>query len=201
GHKHTRLEQRRDGHTSILIKPLKLYFLLSAGMASVSCVLSEDQFLCSICLEVFTDPVTTPCGHSFCNICINKHWDNCDHCHCPVCKEEFSSRPKLKTNTFMLEMVSEFKTKPQKEDTESLESDSTGAGDVLCDISYYHSHFMCLQCSYSDHKSHNTVPLKEQCEEEQSELQQKIQERKQKIQEQFVEIHSFCLYTNKLILT
>uniref|UniRef100_A0A8C6UZM7 Uncharacterized protein n=1 Tax=Neogobius melanostomus TaxID=47308 RepID=A0A8C6UZM7_9GOBI len=200
-------------------------------MAAVSCVLSEDQFLCSICLEVFTDPVTTPCGHSFCNICINKHWDNCDHCHCPVCKEEFSSRPKLKISTVILEMVSEFKR------------NSTGAGDVLCDFcpepklkalksclfcqtSYCpnhltphntvprlkkhqliapvenleericpeherlldmfcrdHSHFMCLQCIYSDHKSHNTVPLKEQCEEEQSELQQKIQERKEKIQE------------------
>uniref|UniRef100_A0A8C6V317 Uncharacterized protein n=1 Tax=Neogobius melanostomus TaxID=47308 RepID=A0A8C6V317_9GOBI len=212
-------------------------------MAGVSCVLSEDQFLCSICLEVFTDPVTTPCGHSFCNICINKHWDNCDHCHCPVCKEEFSSRPKLKISTFILEMVSEFKNKPQQEDTESLESDSTGAGDVVCDVcpepklkalksclvcqtSYCpnhltphntvprlkkhqliapvenleericpeherlldmfcrdHSHFMCLQCSCSDHKSHNTVPLKEQCEEEQSELEQKIQERKEKIQE------------------
>uniref|UniRef100_A0A8C6UWA7 E3 ubiquitin-protein ligase TRIM39-like n=1 Tax=Neogobius melanostomus TaxID=47308 RepID=A0A8C6UWA7_9GOBI len=212
-------------------------------MAAVNCVLSEDQFLCSICLEVFTDPVTTPCGHSFCNICINKHWDNCDHCNCPVCKEEFSSRPKLRTNTFILEMVSEFKNKPQKEDTESLESDSTGAGDVLCDVcpepklkalksclvcqtSYCpnhltphntvprlkkhqliapvenleericpeherlldmfcrdHSQLICVQCSCSFHKSHNTVPLKEQCEEEQSELQQKIQERKEKIQE------------------
>ncbi|XP_059191772.1 pyrin-like [Centropristis striata] len=29
--------------------------------AAVSCLLTEDQFLCSICLDVFTDPVTTPC--------------------------------------------------------------------------------------------------------------------------------------------
>uniref|UniRef100_A0A3B4BNG3 Uncharacterized protein n=1 Tax=Periophthalmus magnuspinnatus TaxID=409849 RepID=A0A3B4BNG3_9GOBI len=90
-------------------------------MASVSCVLSEDQFLCSICLEVFTDPVTTPCGHSFCCTCINKHWDSSAHCHCPVCKEKFSSRPMLKTNTFMLDMVSEFKSKPRGEELNQIQ--------------------------------------------------------------------------------
>ncbi|TNN74559.1 Tripartite motif-containing protein 65 [Liparis tanakae] len=35
-------------------------------MAAASNLLSEDQFLCSVCLYVFTDPVTTPCGHNFC---------------------------------------------------------------------------------------------------------------------------------------
>uniref|UniRef100_A0A7N6A4B1 B30.2/SPRY domain-containing protein n=1 Tax=Anabas testudineus TaxID=64144 RepID=A0A7N6A4B1_ANATE len=35
-------------------------------MAAASCLLTEDQFLCSICLDVFTDPVSIPCGHNFC---------------------------------------------------------------------------------------------------------------------------------------
>ncbi|KAK7879226.1 hypothetical protein WMY93_033992 [Mugilogobius chulae] len=106
-------------------------------MASVSCVLSEDQFLCSICLDVFTDPVTTSCGHSFCSTCINQHWDNCEHCHCPVCKEEFSSRPKIKINTFMAEMVSELKNKPQRKRRkleEMTKCETPDSGAVLCDV-------------------------------------------------------------------
>uniref|UniRef100_A0A8D0AFU4 RING-type domain-containing protein n=1 Tax=Sander lucioperca TaxID=283035 RepID=A0A8D0AFU4_SANLU len=30
---------------------------------------SLSVFLCSICLDVFTDPVTIPCGHNFCKTC------------------------------------------------------------------------------------------------------------------------------------
>lgn len=99
-------------------------------MAAVSCVLSEDQFLCAICLEVFTDPVSTSCGHSFCKACIDKYWENKVHCQCPVCKEDFSSRPQLKINTFVSEIVCQFKKKPR----EISEPQAAGPGEVTCDI-------------------------------------------------------------------
>uniref|UniRef100_A0A8C6SLJ9 RING-type domain-containing protein n=1 Tax=Neogobius melanostomus TaxID=47308 RepID=A0A8C6SLJ9_9GOBI len=35
---------------------------------------TEEQLLCSICLEVFMEPVSTPCGHNFCKSCISTHW-------------------------------------------------------------------------------------------------------------------------------
>uniref|UniRef100_A0AAR2KA50 RING-type domain-containing protein n=1 Tax=Pygocentrus nattereri TaxID=42514 RepID=A0AAR2KA50_PYGNA len=49
-------------------------------------LLSEDQFQCSICLNGFTDPVSTPCGHNFCRVCLKKCWDSSSRCQCPVCK-------------------------------------------------------------------------------------------------------------------
>uniref|UniRef100_A0A8C6TPM0 RING-type domain-containing protein n=1 Tax=Neogobius melanostomus TaxID=47308 RepID=A0A8C6TPM0_9GOBI len=47
--------------------------------------ISEDQFLCSICLDLFTEPVTTPCGHNFCRRCLSQHWDTSAPCRCPLC--------------------------------------------------------------------------------------------------------------------
>ncbi|XP_062339657.1 zinc-binding protein A33-like [Osmerus eperlanus] len=76
-------------------------------MASCSSLLSEDQFQCSICLDVFTDTVTIPCGHNFCKACITKYWDNSGLCQCPMCKMTFDKRPDLFVNTFISEMAAQ----------------------------------------------------------------------------------------------
>uniref|UniRef100_UPI0037E83ACC E3 ubiquitin-protein ligase TRIM39-like n=1 Tax=Semicossyphus pulcher TaxID=241346 RepID=UPI0037E83ACC len=102
-------------------------------MASASCVLSEDRFLCSICLDVFTQPVSTPCGHSFCSACIHKYWDSSDTCQCPFCKEIFSPRPELKVNTFISELAAEFKKLVQVK-TSTPDTQRPETADVLCDI-------------------------------------------------------------------
>lgn len=44
--------------------------------------LSDEQFQCSICLDVFTNPSSTPCGHSFCMSCISRYWDGSKVCEC-----------------------------------------------------------------------------------------------------------------------
>uniref|UniRef100_A0AAR2J001 Uncharacterized protein n=1 Tax=Pygocentrus nattereri TaxID=42514 RepID=A0AAR2J001_PYGNA len=77
-------------------------------MASVSDFLSEDQFLCSICLDVLTDPVSTPCGHNFCKTCLTEHWRISQHWHCPFCKEKCVD-PKFEMNTTLREAVDHFK--------------------------------------------------------------------------------------------
>ncbi|XP_050959185.1 E3 ubiquitin-protein ligase TRIM47-like [Labeo rohita] len=67
-------------------------------MASSSGPLNKELH-CSICLDVFTDPVTTPCGHNFCRTCLDKCWTNTQIYCCPSCKETFSRRPDLEINT------------------------------------------------------------------------------------------------------
>ncbi|XP_078138046.1 zinc-binding protein A33-like [Centroberyx gerrardi] len=129
-------------------------------MSAASCLLSEEQFLCSICLDVFTDPVSIPCGHNFCKNCITQHWDISVQCQCPMCKKLFNTRPELHVNTFISEMAAQFRKSAQ------------------------------MKALKSDHKSHQFVPLKEGYEGKKAELgkteaeiQQKIQERRLKIQE------------------
>ncbi|KAJ7995406.1 hypothetical protein DPEC_G00244240 [Dallia pectoralis] len=111
-------------------------------MASYSSILSEEQFLCSICLDVFTEPVTTPCGHNFCKACISVYWDSInDHSQCPLCKAQFKTRPELQINTFISGMASEVKklgmsTKKQRMKTcsDAHKPPLTTPEEVPCDV-------------------------------------------------------------------
>ncbi|KAM8750732.1 zinc finger protein RFP-like [Acanthopagrus schlegelii] len=104
-------------------------------MSAASSLLTEDQFLCSICLDVFTDPVTIPCGHNFCKTCITQHWDKNVKCQCPNCKEVFYTRPKLQVNTFISEMAAQFRqSAQQKASSSSSEQQVSKPGEVPCDV-------------------------------------------------------------------
>ncbi|XP_068585152.1 E3 ubiquitin-protein ligase TRIM21-like [Cebidichthys violaceus] len=104
-------------------------------MSAASYLLTEDQFLCSICLDVFTDPVTTSCGHNFCKACITKHWDINVQSQCPNCKEVFNTRPELRVNTFISEMAAQFRqSAQQKASSSSSEQQVAKPGEVPCDV-------------------------------------------------------------------
>ncbi|XP_073328314.1 E3 ubiquitin-protein ligase TRIM21-like [Pagrus major] len=104
-------------------------------MSAASCLLTEDQFLCSICLDVFNNPVTIPCGHNFCRTCITEHWDINVPCQCPNCKEVFNIRPELRVNTFISEMAAQFRqSAQQKASSSSSEQQVSKPGEVPCDV-------------------------------------------------------------------
>ncbi|KAK9516159.1 hypothetical protein VZT92_024111 [Zoarces viviparus] len=104
-------------------------------MSAASCLLTEDQFLCSICLDVFTDPVSTPCGHNFCKTCITQHWNVNFQTQCPNCKEVFNYRPELRVNTFISEMAAQFRqSAQQKASSSSSEQQAAKPGEVPCDV-------------------------------------------------------------------
>ncbi|KAF7229157.1 E3 ubiquitin/ISG15 ligase TRIM25-like, partial [Nothobranchius furzeri] len=116
-------------------------------MAAASSTLFHDQFLCSICLHTFEEPVSTPCGHNYCKSCITANWDSksSDLAHCPLCKKIFNSRPQLQVNTEfrdMLEHFSRFRLKNQQEVIAQ-------PGEVPCDVCTgmkLRAHKTCLVC-------------------------------------------------------
>ncbi|XP_029010225.1 nuclear factor 7, ovary-like [Betta splendens] len=218
-------------------------------MAAATCLPAEDQLLCSICLDVFTDPVTLSCGHNFCNTCITAHWDtNVPH-HCPVCNRLFHFRPELHVNTLISEMAAQIRHGAHQE-SRSSEQHAAKPGDVPCDVctgpelkalksclvcltSYCETHLephltksglkrhqlidpvknledrmckkhdkllelfcksdhmcVCMMCAMLDHKTHDVVAMKDECEGKKSELvkteaeiQQMIEKRRVKIEE------------------
>ncbi|CAL8407068.1 unnamed protein product [Arctogadus glacialis] len=79
-------------------------------MASANASGSEENFSCSICLDVFNSPVSTPCGHNFCKTCITKTWDEKVQFKCPLCNKAFKRRPDLRINTLLSELAAQFQT-------------------------------------------------------------------------------------------
>jgi len=64
---------------------------------------SKKSFICPQCKVLFRDPVTCqPCGHSFC--------DNCIQEHCPLCHERVSYYP----NDILLALTNSFKERFDK---------------------------------------------------------------------------------------
>ena len=60
---------------------------------------TEDIFACGICLNLWRDPVTISCGHTFCRGCLEREQSrNCKKCKVPRKNTKISS---LKTNVLL----------------------------------------------------------------------------------------------------
>ncbi|XP_056020287.1 E3 ubiquitin-protein ligase TRIM56-like [Ostrea edulis] len=81
-------------------------------MASISSTITDEFLTCSICFEIFKDPKTLPCLHSFCKGCIDdftKKRENTNEHTCPVCRESFQLSDdfagNLKTNFCLKNLI------------------------------------------------------------------------------------------------
>ncbi|XP_056443440.1 E3 ubiquitin-protein ligase TRIM39-like [Gadus chalcogrammus] len=98
-------------------------------MASAIASWSGENFSCPICLEVFSSPVTTPCGHNFCRTCLTKFWDEQVQFKCPVCNELFDARPDPRVNTLLSELAAQFRTNVKVKEQPCVEP-----AEVPCDV-------------------------------------------------------------------
>uniref|UniRef100_A0A671RS79 Nuclear factor 7, ovary-like n=1 Tax=Sinocyclocheilus anshuiensis TaxID=1608454 RepID=A0A671RS79_9TELE len=53
--------------------------------------LSEDDYFCPVCCEIFKDPVVLSCSHSVCKECLQQFWRTKETQECPVCRRRSSN--------------------------------------------------------------------------------------------------------------
>ncbi|XP_039608983.1 tripartite motif-containing protein 16-like [Polypterus senegalus] len=122
-------------------------------MAEAQMFVSQDEFICSVCLDTLTDPVTILCGHSFCLKCLTDCWDQSQECSCPQCRHTFITRPELNRNTLLNEVIKKLK----KTTLSPPPQNYAGPGDVECDFctgKKFRAVKSCLTCMASYCQTH-----------------------------------------------
>ncbi|XP_056392477.1 E3 ubiquitin/ISG15 ligase TRIM25-like isoform X2 [Hyla sarda] len=78
-----------------------------------------DELTCSICLSVYTEPVSLRCGHNFCRSCIVQVLDTGDGSggySCPDCRAEYPERPALEKNRKLGNIAKHFTSTDPEQD-------------------------------------------------------------------------------------
>uniref|UniRef100_A0A8C4TB85 E3 ubiquitin-protein ligase TRIM11-like n=1 Tax=Erpetoichthys calabaricus TaxID=27687 RepID=A0A8C4TB85_ERPCA len=72
----------------------------------------EAELLCSICLDVYHEPVLLGCGHNFCYECLSRLWDshtNGKSFSCPECRVEYQERPAPQKNLKLSSIIERYR--------------------------------------------------------------------------------------------
>ncbi|XP_069812825.1 E3 ubiquitin/ISG15 ligase TRIM25-like, partial [Dendropsophus ebraccatus] len=81
-----------------------------------TCKPGED-LICHICQNPYSDPVSLPCGHSFCLDCIREYLNTQDQSQfytCPQCGKRFTARPSLQRNPKLSQHVEHLQSAREK---------------------------------------------------------------------------------------
>ncbi|XP_066512677.1 E3 ubiquitin/ISG15 ligase TRIM25-like [Hoplias malabaricus] len=180
-------------------------------MAQAGVFLEHDQFNCSICLDVLKDPVTVPCGHSYCKGCIKGYWDQDEYLGiygCPQCRQSFAPRPVLGRNTMLADVVEKLKktslcggsSVSAAPPPSQSEPECTEPGDVPCDVcrknKAYRSCLVCLASFCETHlKPHYESPAfqKHKLVTPSVKLQESLCPRHDKLLEVFCRTDQYCI--------
>ncbi|KAK1885757.1 LON peptidase N-terminal domain and RING finger protein 1 [Dissostichus eleginoides] len=90
---------------------------------------------CSLCMRLFYEPVTTPCGHTFCKNCLERCLDHTPQC--PLCKEslkEYLACRKYVVTTVLEKLIKQYLSKEYEERTKTYLEETRELSDLMKNV-------------------------------------------------------------------
>ncbi|XP_059213188.1 E3 ubiquitin-protein ligase TRIM39-like [Centropristis striata] len=138
----------------------------------------EDDLCCSVCHDIFKDPVVLSCSHSFCKDCLQSWWTEKQTRECPVCKRR-SSKVLPPCNLVLKKLCESFLQERDQRASEPLCSLHSEKLKLFC---LDHQQPVCLVCSHSEeHTNHRFRPIDEAAQQHKKELQETLEPLKKKL--------------------
>uniref|UniRef100_A0A8C4SSH7 E3 ubiquitin/ISG15 ligase TRIM25-like n=1 Tax=Erpetoichthys calabaricus TaxID=27687 RepID=A0A8C4SSH7_ERPCA len=123
-------------------------------MAEAQMFVSQDEFTCSLCEDILTDPVSITCGHNFCLKCLTNYWDQSQESSCHKCRHTFTTRPNLRRNNLLNDVIKKLKKTTL---SSSPPQNYAVPGDLECDFctgEKFRAVKSCLTCMASYCQTH-----------------------------------------------
>ncbi|XP_034440454.1 nuclear factor 7, brain-like, partial [Hippoglossus hippoglossus] len=139
----------------------------------------EEDLCCSICHDVFRDPVVLSCSHSFCKDCVKSWWKDKEVKVCPLCKRR-SSRSEPPCNLVLKNLCETFLQERDQSSSHALCSQHSEKLRLFC---LDHQQPVCLVCRDSEkHSDHRFRPIDEAAPQHKKQLQETLEPLKKKLQ-------------------
>ncbi|XP_039669429.1 zinc-binding protein A33-like [Perca fluviatilis] len=140
--------------------------------------MSEEDLCCSVCHEVFRDPVVLSCSHSFCRDCLKSWWTEKPTRECPVCKRR-SSKEEPPCNLVLKKLCESFLQQRDQRASEALCSLHSEKLKLFC---LDHQQPVCHICRDSEkHSNHRIRPIDEAARQHKKKLQETLKPLKKKL--------------------
>ncbi|XP_049429121.1 nuclear factor 7, brain-like [Epinephelus fuscoguttatus] len=138
----------------------------------------EEDICCSVCHEVFKDPVILSCSHSFCRGCLQSWWTEKPTRECPVCKKRHSLVI-IPPNLALRNLCESFLQERDQRASEALCSLHSEKLKLFC---LDHQQPVCLVCRDSEkHTNHRFKPIDEAARQHKKELLQTLEPLQKKL--------------------
>ncbi|XP_075318429.1 nuclear factor 7, brain-like [Odontesthes bonariensis] len=139
---------------------------------------SEEDFCCSVCHDIYRDPVVLSCSHSFCRDCLRSWWKENPTQRCPVCREISVTEPLC--NLALKNLCESFVQDRDHRASEALCSLHSEKLKLFC---LDHQQPVCIICRDSEkHSDHRFRPIDEAAQQHKKELQKSLEPLKEKLE-------------------